>query len=80
MKLDFGLSPANLDEETRKKWPYEFGLVYSVTLGQNKLETQLHVQNKGDRAFEFQALFHTYLAVKVSKESRTRNKEVVGHY
>ncbi|EXJ65451.1 hypothetical protein A1O7_01792 [Cladophialophora yegresii CBS 114405] len=64
VKLDFGLSPANLDEATRKKWPYEFGLVYSVTLGKGKLECLLHVQNKGDQSFEFQSLFHTYLAVK----------------
>lgn len=69
VKLDFGLSPANLDEATRKKWPYEFGLVYSVILGKEKLEIQLHVQNKGDKAFEFQALFHTYLAVKVRTTS-----------
>lgn len=66
VKLDFGLSSDFLDEATKKKWPYNFGLVYSVTLGKGKLETQLHVQNKGDQAFEFQALFHTYLAVKVS--------------
>jgi glucose-6-phosphate 1-epimerase len=66
VKLDFGLSSDFLDEATKKKWPYDFGLVYSVTLGKGKLETQLHVQNKGDQAFEFQALFHTYLAVKVS--------------
>lgn len=65
VKLDFGLSSSMLDEASRKKWPYEFGLVYSVTLGKGKLECQLHVQNKGDQSFEFQCLFHTYLVVKV---------------
>lgn len=66
VKLDFGLSTAMLPEDTRKKWPYEFGLVYSVTLGKSKLEVQLHVQNKGEQAFDFQCLFHSYFTVKVS--------------
>jgi glucose-6-phosphate 1-epimerase len=66
VKLDFGLSSGMLDEATKKKWPYEFGLVYSVTLGQGSLECSFHVQNKGSEAFEFQCLFHTYLAIKVS--------------
>ncbi|KAK5210022.1 hypothetical protein LTR47_002910 [Exophiala xenobiotica] len=64
VKLDFGLSTSMLDETVQKKWPYDFGLVYSVTLGRGKLECQMHVQNKGDEPFEFQVLFHTYLAVK----------------
>ncbi|KIW50688.1 hypothetical protein PV05_09476 [Exophiala xenobiotica] len=64
VKLDFGLSSSMLDEALQNKWPYDFGLVYSVTLGRGKLECQMHVQNKGDEPFEFQVLFHTYLAVK----------------
>lgn len=71
VKLDFGLSSSMLDEGVRKKWPYEFGLVYSVTLGKDKLECQMHVQNKGSEAFEFQTLFHTYLAIKV-RNPRTK--------
>ena len=67
VKLDFGLSTSMLDEATQKKWPYEFGLVYSVTLSKSKLEVQLHVQNKGDKAFDFQCLFHSYFTVKVGK-------------
>jgi glucose-6-phosphate 1-epimerase len=70
VKLDFGLSTGMLDEASQKKWPYEFGLVYSVTLGKGKLECQMHVQNKGAKAFEFQCLFHTYLQIKVSFSSR----------
>jgi glucose-6-phosphate 1-epimerase len=66
VKLDFGLSSGMLDEATRKKWPYDFGLVYSVTLGKGSLECSFHVQNKGSEAFEFQCLFHTYLAIKAS--------------
>lgn len=65
VKLDFGLSSSMLDPGVQKKWAYDFGLVYSVTLGKDKLECQMHVQNKGSEAFDFQVLFHTYLAVKV---------------
>lgn len=65
VKLDFGLSTSMLDEKSRKAWPYEFGLVYSVTLGKGTLETSMHVQNKGDKSFDFQCLFHTYLRIQV---------------
>lgn len=63
--LDFGLSSTMLSEDTLKKWPLNFGLVYSVTLSRGKLEVQLHVQNKGDQPFDFQCLFHSYFTVKV---------------
>lgn len=66
IKLDFGLSSLMLDDATKSKWGYAFGLVYSVTLSKNKLETQLVVQNKGSESFEFQCLFHSYLNVPVS--------------
>ena len=65
VQLDFGLSTNMLDEKVKSSWPYEFGLVYSVTLGKGSLEVQMQVQNKGDKTFEFKCLFHTYLAVKV---------------
>lgn len=54
-----------LSEEFRKAWPYEFGLVYSVTLSTEGLETSLQVQNKGTEAFEFHVLLHNYFRVKV---------------
>jgi galactose mutarotase-like enzyme len=67
VKLDFGLSSGMLAEEMREKWPCEFGLVYSVTLGKGTLETWLHVQNKGGEMFEFQALFHNYFKIEVGR-------------
>jgi len=67
VRLDFGLSSAMLDEATRAKWPFEFGLVFSVTLGKGTLETAMQVQNKGEESFEFQCLFHSYLQVKVRR-------------
>jgi glucose-6-phosphate 1-epimerase len=65
IKLDFGLSTSMLSDDFKKAWPYEFGLVYSVTLTPKSLETSLHVQNKGDKSFEFQVLLHSYLRVQV---------------
>lgn len=67
MKLDFGLSSSNLSAETKSAWPYEFGLVYSVTLSkEGRLQTMLSVRNDGKESFEFQMLFHTYFAIEVS--------------
>lgn len=65
MKLDFGLSPSNLDAEARKAWPNNFGLIYSITLSREGLETSMLVRNEGTEAWEFQVLLHTYLRIKV---------------
>jgi glucose-6-phosphate 1-epimerase len=74
IKLDFGLSTTMLDDKARNAWPYDFGLVYSVTLGKGTLETAMHVQNKGDKSFDFHCLFHTYLRIKVPAEHSTEVK------
>lgn len=67
VKLDFGLSSNNLSAEAKKAWPYEFGLVYSVTLSkEGKLQTMLSVRNDGKESFEFQMLLHSYFAIPVS--------------
>lgn len=65
VKLDFGLSKGMLSDKFQKEWPFEFGLVYSVTLSPRSLITSLQVQNKGTTAFEFQSLLHTYFRVDV---------------
>jgi glucose-6-phosphate 1-epimerase len=65
VKLDFGLSRNNLDEETKKAWPFEFGLIFSVTLGRDDLTTSILVRNEGDVAWEFQTLLHTYFRIEV---------------
>jgi len=64
VKLDFGLSSSNLDAESKKAWPYDFGLIYSVTLSREGLETSMLVRNEGSEPWEFQLLMHTYLRVK----------------
>jgi glucose-6-phosphate 1-epimerase len=66
VKLDFGLSKGNLDESAKKAWGFEFGLIYSVTLGREGLTTSMVVRNEGETAWEFQVLLHSYLRVKVS--------------
>lgn len=65
VKLDFGLSSSSLDDETKALWPYEFDLIYSVTLEKNSLNTAMVITNKDAKAFEFELLMHTYLRVKV---------------
>ncbi|KAF2136234.1 uncharacterized protein K452DRAFT_362669 [Aplosporella prunicola CBS 121167] len=64
VKLDFGLYSASLAPEARKAWPSDFGLVYSVTLGRDGLQTVMNVRNEGQEAFEFQVLLHSYLRVE----------------
>lgn len=63
VKLDFGLSDANLSDESKKAWPYSFGLIYSVTLGKEGLTTTMVVRNEGNTAWDFQLLMHTYLRI-----------------
>lgn len=65
VKLDFGLSPSNLDDAAKKAWGYEFGLIYSVTLGREGLTTSIVVRNEGETAWDFQVLVHSYFRVKV---------------
>lgn len=72
VRLDFGLTPANLNQEMKKAWPYDFSLQYSVTLGKDGLQTMLSVRNEGKEAFDFQMLTHTYFRVPdISKTSVT---------
>ncbi|KAF2642875.1 galactose mutarotase-like protein [Massarina eburnea CBS 473.64] len=64
IKLDFGLYTKGLSEEARKAWPLDFGLVYSVTLSKDSLQTVVNVRNEGETSFEFQFLLHTYLKIQ----------------
>lgn len=65
VKLDFGLSPSNLDDASKEAWAYEFGLIYSVTLGREGLTTSIVVRNEGETAWDFQVLMHSYFKVSV---------------
>jgi D-hexose-6-phosphate mutarotase len=48
--------------ETRKVWPHEFELHYTITFGA-ALEMSLQVRNTGETPFRFEEALHTYLAV-----------------
>lgn len=48
--------------ETKKEWPYDFRLVYTVRLGE-KLECTLKTENTGSDAFSFTEALHPYFAV-----------------
>ncbi|KAF2766628.1 galactose mutarotase-like protein [Teratosphaeria nubilosa] len=72
VRLDFGLSSSQLSQEAKSAWPYDFNLIYSVTLGKEGLQTMLNVQNKGTQSFEFQMLLHTYF--KIPDISKTEVK------
>lgn len=65
VKLDFGLGSSSLPAETKKAWPHDFSLQYSVTLGKDGIQTFLTVRNEGKEAFDFQMLLHTYFKIKV---------------
>lgn len=66
VRLDFGLTSSSISPEARKAFPHSFGLIYSVTLARDSLETAMLVRNEGQESFEFQVLMHTYLRVDVS--------------
>jgi glucose-6-phosphate 1-epimerase len=76
VKLDFGLDRNGISEEHRKAWPVDFGLVYSVTLSKDTLQTVITVRNEGEESFEFQFLLHTYFRIKV--HTRYFEKEGTG--
>ena len=61
-----GLDHSMISEEHRQMWPFDFELVYTVRLSAGTLETQLRVQNIGDKAFDFNTLLHTYFLIPVS--------------
>ncbi|KAI9856831.1 MAG: hypothetical protein M1824_005204 [Vezdaea acicularis] len=72
IQLDFGLSHTSLSDAAKKAWPFEFGLIYSVTLSEGALETAIQVRNEGGSAWEANWLMHTYLRINdISRTSIT---------
>ncbi|KAG0097938.1 hypothetical protein BGZ93_001571 [Podila epicladia] len=63
--VQLGLDHSMITEEFRKLWPFDFSLVYTVRLTADNIETGLRVHNIGDRAFDFNALLHTYFLIPV---------------
>ena len=57
-------------ESIPSEWKdYAFGITYSVVLNREDLETSLVIRNTGDTTWEFQTLFHSYLAIDVRATS-----------
>lgn len=51
------------DTGTRLIWPYAFHATLAVLVDGDRLELELAIRNSGDRAFQFTAALHSYLAV-----------------
>jgi len=58
------------DEDTLKLWPHKFNLTLTVRLSEKSLFQELKVDNQDDHAFEFTALYHTYLQVDDIKTTK----------
>lgn len=52
------------DEATRALWPHAFAAELSVSIGGDRLDMELEVENTGDAPFSFTAALHTYLKVR----------------
>jgi glucose-6-phosphate 1-epimerase len=48
---------------TKEIWDKEFKCTFTVTLGEEQLDTKMNVENVGEEAFEFQAALHSYFTV-----------------
>lgn len=61
--IQFGLGPENVQPDLLQKWgqgKYDFTLLLSISLNQDKLVTIIEIQNSGKLQFDFNWLFHTY--------------------
>lgn len=51
------------NEYTKKMWPHDFMVAYSISLHGETLKTDMRVLNKGSEAFDFTAALHSYFEV-----------------
>ena len=63
---DFALATLRLtdDATTRALWPHAFSAEMSISIGGDRLDLELEVDNTGDAPFHFTAALHTYLKVR----------------
>ncbi|MES2130492.1 MAG: D-hexose-6-phosphate mutarotase [Pseudomonadota bacterium] len=59
----FHLSQADLPAAMAQAWPFEFELVFRVTLEERGLALTLEAHNSGSRAFTFASALHSYFLV-----------------
>lgn len=58
------------DASTRARWPERYALDLTVRLGPGTLQIELACVNAGERAFDFSAALHTYLALDEACDAR----------
>ena len=64
------------DDYTKAMWDKEFACTFSVSLGDNQLNTKMLVKNTGSEgSFDFQAALHSYFTV-----SSLENLEITGSF
>eukprot|EP01103_Thecamoeba_quadrilineata_P017345 TRINITY_DN6109_c0_g1_i1.p1 TRINITY_DN6109_c0_g1~~TRINITY_DN6109_c0_g1_i1.p1 ORF type:complete len:295 (+),score=57.89 TRINITY_DN6109_c0_g1_i1:8-892(+) len=77
----FELNSSDVSEDLRSKWPHQFKLVYTVTLRENSLGTELQILNTSEtESFEFQVLLHTYFNVPDSSHLLVRGVESSSYF
>uniref|UniRef100_A0A1D1YKM3 glucose-6-phosphate 1-epimerase n=1 Tax=Anthurium amnicola TaxID=1678845 RepID=A0A1D1YKM3_9ARAE len=70
LSVRFGLNNSQIPEDIQKDWPKKFKLIFTVTLNDDTLRTNLTVKNEDTVPFDFNVLLHTYYSVPdVSKVS-----------
>ncbi|MBS0348964.1 MAG: D-hexose-6-phosphate mutarotase [Proteobacteria bacterium] len=52
------------DDATRALWPHAFATEMSISIGGDRLDMELEVENTGAAPFSFTAALHTYLKVR----------------
>lgn len=69
---DFDCATLRLEasEATRALWPHDFGAELTVSIGANRLDIELEVENADCRDFTFAAALHTYLRVREVETAR----------
>ena len=60
---------------TKEMWDKDFVCTFTVTLEEDKLATEMLVENKGEEAFDMQAALHSYFTV-----SSLENLEIAGDF
>lgn len=72
VSVQWELTPEQVPTKWREAWPYDFKLIYTLTLGETTLTNALEVENVGDKPFEFNFLSHHYLYVPEIKETAVK--------
>lgn len=63
-EVEFILTEKDIDEAYRKVWPFNFKLIYTITLQDVSLSTNIKIENTGKDKLVFNILLHTYMNVK----------------